>query len=187
MPTMGAGEAVTFGEGVALPTRMNFDLLPAHCLPKSTTASFTQNWTKETADEKFLHDIVSRWRQQTYNPLAESTAQEVSEEPTPQPAGFNQQGDPRLKTSLPRPVVRTPGRRATDLAPGAADNSGWPQDVRGLHTQAAALRPPNGGNGTGRVWGQMPATPAAPPAPAETREQPKGGIASLLKQYRGQP
>jgi hypothetical protein len=177
---------VTFGEGVALPTRMNFDLLPAHCLPKSTTASFTQNWTKETADEKFLHDIVSRWRQQTYNPLADAASQEVGEEPAPQPAGFNQQGDPRLRTSQPRTAVRTPGRRATDLA-GGADNGGWPQDIRGLHSQAAALRAPNGGGGTGRVWGQMPATPAPAGAPGEAKDQPKGGIASLLRQYRGQP
>jgi uncharacterized protein len=185
MPTMGAGEAVTFGEGVALPTRMNFDLLPAHCLPKSTTASFTQNWTKETADEKFLHDIVSRWRQQTYNPSADAAVPEISEEPAPQPAGFNQQADPRLRTSQPRPVVRTPGRRATDLAPGAADNSGWPQDARGPYTPTAP-RPANGG-GTGRVWGQMPATPAPAVTPGEAKDQPKGGIASLLRQYRGQP
>jgi hypothetical protein len=185
MPTMGAGEAVTFGEGVALPTRMNFDLLPAHCLPKSTTASFTQNWTKETADEKFLHDIVSRWRQQSYNPLADAVPQEVTEEPAPQPAGFNQQSDPRLRTSQPRMAVRTPGRRAMDIAPGAADNSGWPQDTRGSPMQTAP-RPANGGNGTARVWGQMPAAPAPAAPPGEPKDQPKGGIASLLKQYRGQ-
>ena len=29
MPTMGTGEAITFGEGVALPTRIKFDMLPA--------------------------------------------------------------------------------------------------------------------------------------------------------------
>ena len=187
MPTMGAGEAVTFGEGVALPTRMNFDLLPAHCLPKSTTASFTQSWTKETADEKFLHDIVSRWRQQSYNPLADAAPPEVAEEPAPQPAGFNQQSDPRLRTSQPRAAVRTPGRRATDPSSGAADNSGWPQDARGALMQTAP-RPGNGGNGTGRVWGQTPAPPSpSSVAPGEAKEQPKGGIASLLKQYRGQP
>ncbi len=44
MPTMGTGEAVTFGEGVSLPTRIKFDLLPRHALPKSSTASFTRNW-----------------------------------------------------------------------------------------------------------------------------------------------
>src|SRR5687767_14740734 len=98
MPTMGAGEAVGFGEGVALPSRINFDLLPATSLPKSTTASFTQNWTKESVGEKYLHDIVSRWRQQSYSPPADSAAAESPEESAPAPAvatGFNQQSDPR--------------------------------------------------------------------------------------------
>jgi uncharacterized protein len=68
MPTMGVGEAVCFGEGVALPTRIKFDLLQAHELPRSNTASFTRNWAVELPDEKFLGEVVSRWRAQTYNP-----------------------------------------------------------------------------------------------------------------------
>ena len=68
MPTMGAGEAVVFGEGVALPTRIKFDLLPADEQPRSSTASFTKNWAKDLPDDTFLHEVVSRWRAQTYNP-----------------------------------------------------------------------------------------------------------------------
>jgi uncharacterized protein len=68
MPTMGTGEAITFGEGVALPTRIKFDMLPAHELPRSNTASFTQNWAKDLPDDTFLHEIVNRWRSQNYNP-----------------------------------------------------------------------------------------------------------------------
>ncbi len=34
MTTMGTGEAITFGEGVALPTRIKFDMLPADALPE---------------------------------------------------------------------------------------------------------------------------------------------------------
>ena len=68
MPTMGAGEAVCFGEGVALPTRIKFDLLPAHELPRSNTASVLRNWAKDPPDESFLHEVVTRWRAQTYNP-----------------------------------------------------------------------------------------------------------------------
>jgi DNA helicase HerA-like ATPase len=70
MPTMGAGEAITFGEGVALPTRMKFDLLPPEELPRSNTASFTKNWAKDLPDDGFLSEIVSRWRAQTYSPDA---------------------------------------------------------------------------------------------------------------------
>ena len=68
MPTMGAGEAVCFGEGVALPTRIKFDLLPANELPRSNTASFSKNWAKDLPDDTFLAEVVNRWRAQTYNP-----------------------------------------------------------------------------------------------------------------------
>ncbi len=68
MPTMGTGEAVTFGEGVALPTRIKFDMLPADELPRSTTASFSKNWAKDLPDDSFLQEVVNRWRAQTYNP-----------------------------------------------------------------------------------------------------------------------
>jgi DNA helicase HerA-like ATPase len=68
MSTMGTGEAITFGEGVALPTRIKFDMLEANQLPRSSTASFTKNWSKDLPDDTFLHEIVSRWRAQTYNP-----------------------------------------------------------------------------------------------------------------------
>ena len=65
MPTMGAGEAVTFGEGVALPTRIKFDFLPPECLPKSNTASFSANWSREEPDDGFLSRVVARWRGQS--------------------------------------------------------------------------------------------------------------------------
>ncbi len=81
VPTMGTGEAITFGEGVALPTRMKFDLLPDDSLPKSTTASFSHNWSQEITDEHFLVDIVARWRQQNFNPPADNAAPELAEEP----------------------------------------------------------------------------------------------------------
>ncbi len=68
MPTMGAGEAVCFGEGVALPTRIKFDLLPANELPRSNTASFSKNWAQDVPDSLFLNDVVNAWRAQTYNP-----------------------------------------------------------------------------------------------------------------------
>jgi uncharacterized protein len=172
MPTMGAGEAVGFGEGVALPSRINFDLLPATSLPKSTTASFTQNWTKESVGEKYLHDIVSRWRQQSYSPPADSAAAESPEESAPAPAvatGFNQQSDPRLRNPQLRPSIRANfNRRATDQAHPNPDGS-WPQDVR-----------------NGQVWGQTPAPAIRPPAAAETKEPADGktALSSLLRKYR---
>jgi hypothetical protein len=93
MPTMGTGEAITFGEGVALPTRIKFDMLPADAWPKSNTASFTKNWAKELPDDNFLNDIVIRWRAQSHNPeglggdiampQAVAVAQQIAAPPPP--------------------------------------------------------------------------------------------------------
>lgn len=68
MPTMGTGEAIAFGEGVGLPTRIKFDLIPPEELPMSTSASFTSSWARDVPDEGFLQDIVQRWRAQSFSP-----------------------------------------------------------------------------------------------------------------------
>jgi len=93
MPTMGAGEAITFGDGVALPTRIKFDRLPEDALPKSTTASFSQTWTSEVEDDGFLGEVVARWRLQSHNAglaVAEAQGQTAPEhrpdEGAPRPA-----------------------------------------------------------------------------------------------------
>src|SRR6185295_16811500 len=80
MSTMGTGDAITFGEGVALPTRVKFDMLPAHAWPRSNTASFTEGWAREAPSETFLQDVVTRWRQQSFGSL------NFEAEPQPMPA-----------------------------------------------------------------------------------------------------
>ncbi|PZF78340.1 hypothetical protein DK847_00490 [Aestuariivirga litoralis] len=84
MPTMGTGEAITFGEGVALPTRIKFDTLPADEWPMSNTASVTGSWAREMPEDGFLQDIVLRWRAQSFAP--EGTVFDM-----PQQATFGQQ------------------------------------------------------------------------------------------------
>ncbi len=73
MPTMGVGEAVAFGEGVSLPTRICIDLLPAEHLPRSTTAAFTRRWQHDIDDSGFLWEVVERWRNQELQELEPST------------------------------------------------------------------------------------------------------------------
>ncbi|WP_395687620.1 ATP-binding protein [Aestuariivirga sp.] len=68
MPTMGTGEAVAFGEGVGLPTRIKFDILPDDQQPQSQSASFTGSWLSEVEDDGLLEDIVQRWRTQSFSP-----------------------------------------------------------------------------------------------------------------------
>ncbi len=67
MPTMGVGEAVAFGEGISLPTRIRFDRLPEEHLPRSTTAAFSKRWRADIHDPDFLSKIVHRWREQDLN------------------------------------------------------------------------------------------------------------------------
>ena len=62
LPSLGQREALAFGDGVALPVRIKFDKLPAHCLPRSTTARFTEHWQRSVGDEGFLEHVVEKWR-----------------------------------------------------------------------------------------------------------------------------
>lgn len=112
MPTMGTGEAITFGEGVALPTRIKFDTLPAEEWPMSNTASFTVSWAREMPEDGFLQDIVLRWRAQSYAP-------EGSVFDIPQQATFGQHpAGPDLTAPLRRAAgARTePGDERQSLA-----------------------------------------------------------------------
>jgi hypothetical protein len=139
MPTMGTGEAITFGEGVALPTRIKFDMLPADSWPKSNTASFTKNWAMDMPDDTFLHEIVMRWRAQSHNPDALSYATE-HQAPAAQPAAASgpstpslQSSQPSLRRTMPQggsglgqaapPRTQAPAPQAAPASPGGQQQS----------------------------------------------------------------
>jgi len=94
---------------VALPTRIKFDLLPEHELPRSNTASFSQNWSNDLPDDTFLNEVVSRWRAQTYNP--DSSTYLAEEKPVAA----------RLETqpTAPLPISAAPVSVAAALTPVA--------------------------------------------------------------------
>jgi len=62
LSALGQREAIAFGDGVTLPVRIKFDELPAHAMPRSSSARFTEMWQKSVGDEGFLDSIVDRWR-----------------------------------------------------------------------------------------------------------------------------
>jgi hypothetical protein len=165
MPTMGTGEAVTFGEGVALPTRIKFDMLPADAWPKSNTASFTKNWAKDLPDDTFLHEIVNRWRAQTYNPDSAAYAAEVA--PTAPPA-----------PQAPQP------QQGYAPQPGMAPPSGQPSIRRVPLPPGPAPVP--GAFGQQPMPGQYPQRTAAsaPPPPPPQQPGQQQSLASLIKQFR---
>ncbi len=158
MPTMGTGEAITFGEGVALPTRIKFDMLPEHELPRSNTASFTKNWAKDLPDDTFLQEIVNRWRAQTFNPdsanYSVETVAPVAVAPAPAPivqptvqSGFGQ-----MPSAAPPPQPAQPSLRRNPITPGSLSPS-------------------------------APHTPSQAPSAAQIANKQES-LANLLKQFR---
>ncbi len=62
LPSLGTGEAIAFGDGVTLPARLRFHMLPEHAMPHSTTAKFSEKWSKNITDPKFMDAVIRRWR-----------------------------------------------------------------------------------------------------------------------------
>jgi DNA helicase HerA-like ATPase len=61
LPALRNGEAIAVGEGVSVPMRICFDLLPEDARPKSATASFTTAWARDN-DPSLVDQVVERWR-----------------------------------------------------------------------------------------------------------------------------
>ena len=62
VPSLGTGEVLAFGEGVALPTRLKFKRLPASFIPQSQAViNVTTDSTRGTSED-FIDTIVDRWR-----------------------------------------------------------------------------------------------------------------------------
>jgi hypothetical protein len=72
LSALGQREAIAFGDGVTLPVRIRFDELPKHCMPRSSTARFTDMWQKSVGDEGFLEAVVERWRLSSSGPIGDS-------------------------------------------------------------------------------------------------------------------
>lgn len=64
LPSLGNGEAIAVGQGVSLPFRLKFDILPEEMRPHSATANFSSAWSSDSKDLGFVEEIVRRWRRQ---------------------------------------------------------------------------------------------------------------------------
>jgi hypothetical protein len=62
LASLGAREAVAFGEGVALPMRIRFANLPREFLPFSQTGHLIQANTSDHFDDEFVTAVIKRWR-----------------------------------------------------------------------------------------------------------------------------
>lgn len=66
LPALRNGEAIAVGEGVSVPMRICFDMLPEEFRPKSATASFSTAWAHE-ADATIVDQVIERWRRGVRN------------------------------------------------------------------------------------------------------------------------
>jgi DNA helicase HerA-like ATPase len=62
LPALRNGEAIAVGEGVSMPMRICFAVLPEECRPKSSTASFSGAWSHDVGDRAAVRETVDRWR-----------------------------------------------------------------------------------------------------------------------------
>ena len=115
VPALGTREALAFGVGVPLPTRLTFPELPAHLLPKSDTFASDPTLQASGTDLNFIASVVDRWRNATMN-RAHTTTNEPQEARAAAPA-------PVAVTAPPRaPAAPTSPPAAAAAAPAADAN-----------------------------------------------------------------
>ena len=120
LSALGQREAIAFGDGVSLPVRIKFDELPKHCMPRSSSARFTEKWQKSLGDEGYLEAIVDRWRSSSSVVAGESMAMFAEAMNLPQ-GGPDVPQAPRDAGSH-RPNGHLPGAPGFGLADGARTN-----------------------------------------------------------------
>ncbi len=159
MSTMGTGEAITFGEGVALPTRIKFDMLAEDEMPRSNTASFTTNWARDLPDDSFLNEVVNRWRAQTFNP--DSAAYSVES----------------ARAAVQVPVQPQPSIRRDPTAAGGCNTAAW-------HSAGTpGLWPARACAATAPQFRQRPGSPGSKPGcrPAGKPRQPDQAVPDVTQ------
>ncbi len=198
MPTMGVGEAVAFGEGVSLPTRIRFDLLPKEHLPRSMTAAFSKNWREDITEPNFLKHIVARWRQQNLEPtLGDIMPADgmmpggtIPEAMSPQP-GMEAMAAPAMPAGAPvqDPVAPSAAQPQT-MGTGTTEPAGMPdvQPAPAMPEMPAASRPtaapvmPHNGVRASAHGDMNGAAAGGTHAPSEERSQSIEEIRQNLRQ-----
>jgi DNA helicase HerA-like ATPase len=137
VPTLGTREAVVFGVGVPLPTRLTFAEVPAHLLPRSDSFAKDSDLTAGIEDANFISAVVERWRGATMKSNAEdalrearqATADAAAAQPAPPLAPTAPLSDPSRFNLLKKPVADRPDSlamlRAAAPAPSAQPQR-WP-------------------------------------------------------------
>jgi len=131
VPTLGTREAVAFGVGVPLPTRLTFAELPRHLLPASDSFAKDSNLKAGGEDANFISTVVERWRGATTKAGSEEPLREIKHaaaaEPAPvhpgpalSPAAPAATLDPSRFSLLKKPIAERPDSLALLRASPAA-------------------------------------------------------------------
>jgi DNA helicase HerA-like ATPase len=151
LPSLGQREAIAFGDGMALPVRIKFDELPPHALPRSSTARFSERWQTSLTDDRFLEQVVERWRMsgiptsensQTLSMMADALAMNNGLGTAPQhaaPASAHIPSRPQTPAQMPPPAPPLRSGSNTGIPPQASERA------------PRAPSPPAPGTPTGRV------------------------------------
>lgn len=62
LPSLATGEAIAFGDGVALPLRLTFKRLAPEQQPGGGAPLFSESWAEDDRDARFVHEVATRWR-----------------------------------------------------------------------------------------------------------------------------
>jgi uncharacterized protein len=150
LSALGQREAIAFGDGVPLPVRIRFDELPAHAMPRSSSAMFTTMWQKASTDTGFLEQIVDKWRYSISGAEASQATAMFADA-----MGLTSPGAAAPAGPIPQPILEPAARRHPAVAePGLRD---------GVRPRLAGEQQ---GNGQMPAAGHTPAQPSAAPAPA---------------------
>jgi hypothetical protein len=124
LPALRNGEGIVIGQGVSFPFRLHFRVLDEHERPHSGTAAVSTMWMTDTLDQRFLDQVVHRWRYRdtAFDSPDEALPVEGPLEPAPvhedyqqppaaehaQPADRHQAADPYGDQSEPAPPHEHP-------------------------------------------------------------------------------
>ena len=208
LPALGQREAIAFGDGVALPVRIKFDELRKECLPRSSTARFSEAWQASVGDENFLDQVVERWRSaglgagdggqnmamfaeamglgpteaEAYVPAQPEQRPPVEERPAPrqrEAMAHAQAGHPAMRP--PPHEHPAPGMQQQQPAPASR-----PQPHPGSHAGAhpgAHPGSPSGSQAGGLIRRQPVGSPQQPP-PRPAEPAPPAGNAGAFRNLR---
>ncbi|MCW5699524.1 MAG: ATP-binding protein [Rhodospirillales bacterium] len=62
LPSLRNSEAIIVGEGVPVPARVRFDVLPEGQRPRSATASFSRAWGEDADNASLVQRVMKKWR-----------------------------------------------------------------------------------------------------------------------------